>query len=64
LERVRIANVDLSEPGMVQAWREADAEWIREQCPETRQRGVDGNGVSAVIWSLVSVSAWSVARTV
>jgi hypothetical protein len=56
--------VDLSEPGAVQAWREAGAEWIREQCPETRQRGVDGNGVSAVIWSLVSVSAWGVARTV
>jgi hypothetical protein len=56
--------VDLSEPGAVQAWREADAEWIREQCPETRQREVDGNGVSAVIWSPVSVIALGVARTV
>jgi hypothetical protein len=31
------------------------AEWIRELCPETRQRAVDGNGVSPVSRSLVSV---------
>ena len=47
-------HIDRSEPEKVKARREMGAEWIRELCPETRRRGVDGNGVSPVSRSLVS----------
>lgn len=40
-----------------------DVEWIWELCPKTLSSGVDGNGVSPVIRSLVSVQGcWT--RTV